>query len=263
MACLVSFGLAAQERHPALELATIFSQVVDKRVHVPQEETDRYGILLRESLAQAGVKVLFEQYVVLVDRDPLVQAVFIYFTSPERVPLLIGASPASTGRPGKFEYFETPVGVFEHTLENPDFRAEGTRNSMGIRGYGKKGMRVFDFGWQQAEKGWGDHAMSTMRLQMHATDPDFLESRLGTPQSKGCIRIPTTLNHFLDEFGVLDANYEQALQSGKKLWMLRSDRRATQWSGRYLVVVDTSRLRRPEWTVTTSQNRLQVIGRRP
>jgi hypothetical protein len=36
--------------------------------------------------------------------------------------------------------------VFEHTLDNPDFRAEGTVNEFGIRGYGTKGMRIFDFG---------------------------------------------------------------------------------------------------------------------
>ena len=105
------------------------------------------------------------------------------------------------------------LGVFAHSLDNPDFRAEGTLNSNGIRGYGAKGMRVFDFGWQRVPKGWGDGAVSEMRLQMHATDPDLLERRLGSAQSKGCIRIPATLNRFLDRHGVLDADYERAARA--------------------------------------------------
>ena len=43
----------------------------------------------------------------------------------------------------------------KHSLANMDFRAEGTFNDNGIRGYGRKGMRVFDFGWVVSERGWG------------------------------------------------------------------------------------------------------------
>jgi hypothetical protein len=39
-----------------------------------------------------------------------------------------------------------PLGVFEHSLDNPDFRAEGTRNEFGICGCGRKVVRVYDFG---------------------------------------------------------------------------------------------------------------------
>jgi len=81
---------------------------------------------------------------------------------------------------------------------------------------------------------------------MHATDPDMLESRLGTRQSKGCIRIPATLNVFIDRYGLLDADYEQAAAQGKHLWVLRPDRQPTPWSGRYLVIVDSRQVRRPE-----------------
>ena len=44
------------------------------------------------------------------------------------------------------------------------------------------------FGWVIAERGWGAGGMSPMRLQMHATDPDRLEPRLGRAESKGWIR---------------------------------------------------------------------------
>jgi hypothetical protein len=138
--------------------------------------------------------------------------------------------------------------VFEHTIANLDFRAEGTRNEFGIRGYGVKGMRVFDFGWQQAPKGWGDRQPSTMRLQMHATDPTYLEPRLGTIQSKGCVRIPASLNRFIDHYGLLDADYEEAMREGAHFWMLDPYRQSTPWSGRYLIVVDSGSSERPTWT---------------
>src|SRR6202012_3083134 len=151
------------------------------------------------------------QYVVIVDRNPLVQALMIYWMAADHSFHFIGASPVSTGLPGRFEHFKTPLGVFEHTTDNPDFRAEGTRNGLGIMGYGRKGMRIFDFGWQQGERGWGKGGVSPMRLQMHATDPGILEPRLGTAQSKGCIRIPASLNEFIDHPGILDGDYDQAI----------------------------------------------------
>ena len=50
-----------------------------------------------------------------------------------------------------------------------------------------------------------------MRLQVHTTDARYLEPRLGTVQSKGCIRIPATLNKLLDHYGILDAGYQRAM----------------------------------------------------
>lgn len=50
-----------------------------------------------------------------------------------------------------------------------------------------------------------------MRSQMHATDPDSLEKRPRTAQPKGCIRIPATLNLFLDWHAILDADYEEVV----------------------------------------------------
>lgn len=81
------------------------------------------------------------------------QAVLLYFKAPDALPQLIGASPVSTGRPGRLDYFATPTGMFEHVLANPDFRSLGARNSQGTRGYGVTDMRVFDFGWQQPVPG--------------------------------------------------------------------------------------------------------------
>ncbi len=230
------------------ELAALFASQVDRRLEVPVEEQSHYAELLREALANGRQPFPVSQYVVLVDRSPAVQAMLIYWISDSAAFHFIGASPVSTGKPGQFEYFETPPGVFDHTINNPDFRAEGTKNKFGVCGYGQKGMRVYDFGWISAPRGWGDGHEGTMRLQMHATDPTWLEPSLGTVRSKGCIRIPATLNTFIDRYGLLDADYERAMILGKKFFVILPTREPTPWSGRYLVVVDSKRLERPPWS---------------
>ncbi|MGZ5672298.1 MAG: hypothetical protein ACXWI0_27970 [Burkholderiales bacterium] len=229
-------------------LAAQFAQQVDMRLDVPQSEQLGYATRLDAALSSAGHSDLGPQYVVLVDRSPMVQVVFIYWRSPEREWHFVGASPASTGRPGTFDHFVTPLGVFEHTPDNMDFRAEGTKNVLGIRGYGAHGMRVYDFGWVMGERGWGSGGNSEMRLQMHATDPVLLEPQLGQTHSKGCIRIPASLNVFIDRHALLDAEYERAAAGGRHLWVLLPARKPTDWPGKYLVVVDSERGVRPAWT---------------
>ena len=240
--------LKAESLQAPSELTTILARDVAQRLILPVDETLRYGALLQTALSGVERALTGDQYVIVVDRNPLVQALMIFWRPVQGEPLFIGASPVSTGRAGGVEHFLTPLGVFDHTLANPDFRAEGTRNENGIRGYGVKGLRVFDFGWQAARKTWGNRALSIMRLQIHATDPQHLERRIGSAQSKGCIRISASLNKLIDRYGLLDADYEQALQEGKTLWVLHPERTPTPWSGRYLVVVETLRTERPAWS---------------
>jgi hypothetical protein len=247
-ALLLLLPWPSQSIEQGADLASAFMQVVDKRLDVPPDEVRRYADLMSSQFLQAGLTALLPQYVVVVDRNPNVQALLIFWKDADGAARLIGAAPVSTGRIGEFDHFETPTGVFDHSIDNLDFRAEGTKNELGICGYGAKGMRVYDFGWQQAYKGWGDRGLGMMRLQMHATDPDILEARLGSVQSKGCIRIPATVNHFIDHYGLLDAGYEEAMLSGTTFWMLAADRTPTPWSGRYLIVVDTHRDERPFWS---------------
>ena len=242
-------SVAGHALESPLEMTARYAETVDRRLEVPADQAQRYARLLVDALQRAGLLALPDQYLVLVDRSPQVQAVFLYWKGADAAPQLIGASPASTGRPGRFDYFETPTGVFDHTTGNLDFRAEGTKNQFGIRGYGLKGMRVYDLGWQPVAKGWGDHRVIMMRLQMHATDPEFLEPFLGSVQSKGCIRIPASLNRLIDHYGLLDADYERALREGeaRRLWMLLPQRQPTPWSGRYVVVIDSQQTERPLW----------------
>jgi hypothetical protein len=228
------------------QLAAMFQQQVDRKLGVPKNEQRKYGDLLAERLG--STESTKSQFVILVDRNAFVQAAMIFWISPDGTFDFIGASPVSTGKPGKFDHFVTPKGVFAHTVDNPDFRSEGTTNEFGIRGYGRKGMRVYDFGWQKAKKGWGDGGEGTLRLQMHATDPSRLEGKLGTPQSKGCVRIPATLNSFIDQYGILDGDYKTAMAQGQTFWVLSKTRKPTPWSGEFLVVVDTGRTERPAWS---------------
>jgi hypothetical protein len=235
------------------ELTALYRAQVDLRLELPAAEATRYAGLAEDALARAGVRPEQAQYIAVVDRDPRVQAFLLYWRSSAGEYRWIGASPVSTGRPGSFDHFATPLGVFDHTPDNPDFRAEGTLNDNGIRGYGAKGLRVYDFGWQTAPKGWGDGAVTQMRLQMHATDPDALERRMGSAQSKGCVRIPASLNRLLDHYAVLDAAYQELIAAGHRLWVLPPERQPVPDAGRYLVVLDSQRQERPQWSPAPGQ----------
>ena len=234
-----------------MDLAPIFSREVRPQVTPPKREHALYAGLMEAALANASVELTKAQYILVIDRNPQVQVALLYWGDGEGKRHFIGASLVSTGRPGAYDHFLTPLGVFEHSVAHADFRAEGTWNDLGIRGYGVKGMRVFDFGWVIGERTWGDGGLSPMRLQMHSTDPDVLEPRLGLPASKGCIRVSASLNQVFDKYGVLDADYEAALERGVPLWVLPKDRTPTPWSGRYLVVVESERARRPPWASLT------------
>lgn len=228
--------MVALAQDPA-ELMDRFAREVSRRWEVPPDQRTFYGRLIQ---AQCGELLRLEpaQYLLVVDRSPSVQAAFVVFRAESGELQWVGATPVSTGRPGAPDHFITPLGCFRHTPAHPDFRAQGTRNEHGVRGYGVKGMRVFDFGWVVATRGWGRGGESQMRLQVHATDPDLLEPRLGVPLSKGCIRIPAALNRFLDHYGLLDADYDAALARGRRFSVLLPERAPVPNAGRWLVVLD-------------------------
>jgi hypothetical protein len=215
---------------------------------VPQHTTDTTaGDLAWISRAKAAVvaapfAIEQPQLLVVVDRDPAVQELRIILAQPNASWQVIGGSKVSTGQSGRRGYFITPLGVFLHTDAILDYRALGTYNENHIRGLGLKGMRVWDFGWQTAQKGWRDEPdPAEIRMQMHATDPDYLEQRLGQPASEGCVRVSGAMNRFLDMHGVLDADYERAAGGDARLGsILPRDRIPTPLAGDALVVVDSS-----------------------
>ena len=248
LCCLLAMAFSHPiQAEDLTQLSAEFERRVSPRLTLPSDAVASYAQQLNSALQSAQKNLYLPQYIVVVDRNPLTQAAMVFFGSEAFGWQLLGATPVSTGLPGQFEHFETPLGVYEHSLLHPDYRAEGTKNSQGFRGYGVKGMRVYDFGWVDAPKTWGNQAMSVMRLQMHATDPVLAEPSLGVRRSKGCVRIPASLNDFIDRYGLLDEDYESALAEGRRLWVLRADRTPSAYPGRYLVIVDSERDKRPVW----------------
>ncbi len=195
-----------------------------------------------EALQTADRTIDRPQLIIAVDRNPRVQELSVVLAKPNGAWEILATSHVSTGQAGRFDHYITPTGVFLHTDAILDYRAEGTFNENHIRGYGVKGMRVWDFGWQIAMKGWRpDHQSGPMRLLMHATDPDVLERRIGRPASQGCVRIPAAMNRFLDRFGVLDVDYEQDAKTEIRFRaLLSADRTPTPLAGRMMVVIDSS-----------------------
>ena len=194
------------------------------------------------AIAPGGYKIDRPQLLVVVDRNPRVQQMRIVLARPDAPWQSLGGSKVSTGRPRGFEHFLTPTGVFPHTDRILDWRAEGTFNENHVRGLGMEGMRVWDFGWQRAVKGWGPPGgVGKMRLLLHATDPATLERRIGSAASDGCVRIPTAMNRFLDLHGVLDSDYEQtAKRNARFAALLLPGRMPTALAGSALVIIDSS-----------------------
>ena len=202
---------------------------------------DEWISLAKAQLAHSEQTIDRPQLIVVVDRAPRVQALRIVLARPDGRWEVIGGSRVSTGQTGRFDHYITPVGVFPHTDAILDYRAEGTYNENHIRGLGVKGMRVWDFGWQTAKKGWLADQSGPMRLMMHATDPANLAHRIGMRASSGCVRIPEAMNVFLDRHGVLDYDYERAARDDIRYRaLLRRDRVPTPLAGDLMIVIDSS-----------------------
>ncbi len=196
----------------------------------------------RGMLAGEAIAIDQPQVMLLVDRSPAVQRLWVVLAMPGEEPWsVIGAVRVSTGKPGRKEHFKTPVGVFTNRSTILGYRALGTKNEFGIRGIGAKGMRVWDFGWQTTEDWRKPGALAVVRLEMHATDPTFLESRLGRPDSEACIRVPDRFNQFMDHFGLIDSQLTALVPTSRAIAaLLPKDATPTPLAGDKVVVVDTS-----------------------
>jgi hypothetical protein len=183
------------------------------------------------------------QYFVFVDRNPNNQVITVGYYDMGGKISIIGHDLTSTGDPKSKEkdHYETPIGVFENAVENGSYRSEGipSTEKTGWRGYGIKGKRVWDFGRQRTNRIYkGRKEPINIRLQMHATDPVYGETKLGSRDSKGCVRISAKLNEFLDQYGILDGNYEKS-NKNKAQWVLRKDRTPVSHAGKYLIIRDS------------------------
>jgi hypothetical protein len=220
----------------------MYQQVPNKGIIISAESDKRWIDLARQQLMEKGEHITSPQLVVLVDRNTKVQEMRLALAVNDNVWFIIGGTKVSTGTTGHFDKYITPLGIYHHTADILDFRAAGTKNENGIRGYGARGMRIWDLGWFNAVKGWRhDGETGEIRLQMHATDPDILEPKMGTPASAGCIRIPAALNRFLDLNGVIDADYERAaIIDARYQDILLRDRTPSPLAGNMIIVVDSS-----------------------
>lgn len=219
-----------QARHAAM---------VSKALPIQEGTEARWQRWASEAWTAGGKTLDRDQAVVVVNRNPHVQQIAVMVAHPDRPWTLIGVSPISTGQAGRVQHFISPTGVFDHNGDILDYRALGTKNENGIRGIGAKGSRVWDFGWQKAQAGWIKRPeLRDIRFELHATDPQILEPRLGHTASDGCIRISAGLNKFLDHYGLLDQVYwAQAPDSRALRALLPKDGEPTL-PGRYMIVVD-------------------------
>ena len=248
-----------QARDEATRLNHAFRHEVPVAVKVSTAFKEAWVALAQKQIAQADYPLDRPQVLVIVDRNPAVQRLGLMLALPHSSDWqVIGSVKVSTGTTGRKYYYITPTGVFQNTADILGYRALGTKNENGIMGNGTKGMRVWDFGWQWAEKGWlPTREKGQIRLEMHATDPVYLESRLGHTASEGCIRIPSSLNVFFDKHGLIDAEYERmAVIDDRFKALLRPDRTPSPLSGSAVVVVDTADM--PE--IHTPLNTAEVKG---
>jgi hypothetical protein len=200
----------------------------------------RWLALTRGALDAAGQAPGTAELAVVADRAPAGQRIALVLLRAAGPWEVLAEAPASTGASGRRGFFITPTGVFVNDGGILGYRALGTPNAQGIRGLGVRGMRAWDFGWHPAPRGWAaDGSEAPIRLTLHATDPVFLEPRLGTADSQGCVRVGGAMNRFLDRHGVIDAEIErQARYQPRVAALLLPDRAPTPIAGRMLVVVD-------------------------
>lgn len=235
--CCAPFAARSAAIYTPYEIAQEFERRVTRRLRLPEHEMRIYRGMAELQVISGNHELLEPQYLLLVDSNPHVQAALLMWRLAPGVYDLLGASPVSTGGAVQPHYFETPRGIFE--------RSDGESHApMGHCGSAtppicrREGARVLDFGWQRARNATGRGRLMPMRLQARAANPQA-ERRLGAACSDGCILLPASLMHFLDDLGLLDAG--QAHETPRQVATLPH-------RGRYLLVVDTEREERPSWS---------------
>jgi hypothetical protein len=214
------------------DMAQLYAQRVTRRLAVPENELALYGGMTEMLLMAEQRRLIEPQYLLVVDNNPQVQAALLFWRLWAGSYRFIGASPVSTGGPVRPDHFETPQGVFAQApgtdvMGGPG--CEATRPAMCRR----DGPRVYDFGWQRARSATGRGRLMSMRLQALAAEPRA-ERKLGLAISNGCVLLPASLVAFLDEYGLLDGPRDDGMQ--------------LPYRGRYMMVLDSERLDRPEWS---------------
>ena len=189
----------------ARSIAGAMAQAVPGAIDLTVARQQALVALARQMAASDHLFIQQPELVLIVDRAPQAQLLALTLAQPDGDWQILGARHVSTGKPGRLQHFKTPVGVLLNDGSEIGYRAQGTYNQNHIRGLGVKGMRVWDFGWQTTDDWRTPGATMEVRVEMHATDPAVLEQRIGRADSEGCVRLPDTLNRFLDRHGIIDA----------------------------------------------------------
>jgi hypothetical protein len=231
---------ATMDREAAHLRAAMASQVPDV-IRLSTERQEALIALGQQMAAEDHLFIRQPQLVLIVDRAAKSQLLAMTLAQPDGSWEILGTSHVSTGKPGRLQHFKTPIGVLLNDGSEIGYRAQGTFNQYHIRGLGVKGMRVWDFGWQTSDDWRTPGATMAVRVEMHATDPDVLEERIGRADSEGCIRLPDALNKFLDHHGIIDAAIERLGETDAGYRELLSpELDPTPLAGDAVIVVDSS-----------------------
>jgi hypothetical protein len=214
------------------ELMEQYAREVTPRLHLPADEVALYGSIAELQLCSTGRELLAPQYLLVIDRNPHVQAAFLFWRLLPGSYELVGASPVAAGA--------NPLDAVRQSQELlVQIDANGARRGR---------SRVYEFGSAAPQ---AEPASAALRVQVRAA-PAGAEGRLGTPCPDGCILLPASLVAFLDEYGVLDHDTPQ-----------RTQRHVLPCRGSHLLLVDSERDERPAWSPAPAGERRMARARRP
>jgi hypothetical protein len=222
-------------------IAAAMAREVPDPISLSAERQQALVSLAQQMAAEDHLFIRQPQLVLIVDRGPQAQLLAMTLAEPDGDWRILDARHVSTGKPGRLQHFKTPVGVLLNDGSEIGYRAQGTFNQYHIRGLGVKGMRVWDFGWQTTDDWRTPGATMEVRVEMHATDPNVLEARIGRADSEGCVRLPDSLNRFLDRHGIIDAAIERLGDTdGGYRALLSPVLEPTPLAGDAVIVVDSA-----------------------
>lgn len=203
------------------EVAEQFERRVATRLRTPKGDEERLYTCLAELHLLSEQQALIEpQYLLLVDRNPHVQSALLAWRLASGAWKWLGAVPVSTGIPNGDGQAETPRGLFDQSQPRA----------------GDRRPRTYDFRWQRAFQAGAPDGSRSVRLE--AADRKR-ERQLGIRcTTDGCILLPASMAEFLDEFGLLDGD-----EPPQPL------RRQVPYRGRYLLIIDSEREDRPDWSL--------------
>jgi hypothetical protein len=208
------------------ELMEQYARDVTPRLHVPADEVRLYAGIAELQLCEVERELLDPQYLLVIDRNPHVQASFLFWRLLPGAYELVGASPVSAGANRLDTVLAPQALLVQRGAKDAAAACASPRCARGR-------SRVYEFG---AMSGRPEQYAAAMRVQVQAV-PAGAEGRLGAPCPDGCILLPASLVAFLDEYGILDEDAPA-----------RTQRHLLPYRGRHLLLVDSERDDRPAWS---------------